>query len=699
MFRISKIVSVFIILTGIFILFSVSAQAGDSLQWNGWRGLEKEGIYSAGDLPVEWSSDKNIKWKTPVPGSGHSSPVIYGENIVVTTAYETDQHSEAIQLFQSAILVISILVFILFVLQLKNINLPPGKQGLYLVSGLLIQAFLLGFILFYSLTGNVFRIPENSEHITRTYRWFYSGAILALSTLVSAYSFRAKGIFQIVFGIVLLSIGGFLILFRPFPEYYPITGDHFMVETIQKVLAYTIAVGTGLFVVIMLKKFRRGKALAENLKTKRWTRWILLALTGIAFLTGLYSMGLYRWVIYHIPAGTLYFPEPDLYYRDGYIFIRILGFSTTLWFVYLLFFESGKVLGKQKFFSASLILLALLMFAEKNYLHNEKTYTRAVVCLEKETGSVKWTREMFAAEQQDLHPDNSPASPTPIITKNRIFAYFGSPGLACLNFDGEILWQRNDLIFEGIHGVGASPMYADGKIVILNDMSKAPSISVIDAETGITIWHKDRIPWEGLHGAHRTPSIYSSGDTTAIITWGKHGLSAYELESGIEINSFDLKSNGLQLIASIVSNGDTLFAPDQEYMHAFSLSGFLNDREMLLWSVEVDQRGPNCSSPVYYNGMLFMISENGFASCMDASSGEIVWREKLTGRYMASVLCTGSYVYFSSTDGLTTVCKAGSQYTKIAENYLGEGLFASFAPSDGEIFARTTQHVWCISQK
>ena len=59
--------------------------------WHQWRGPEATGVAPFGDPPVEWGEDKNVRWKTEIPGKGHASPVVWGERIFVLTAIETDK--------------------------------------------------------------------------------------------------------------------------------------------------------------------------------------------------------------------------------------------------------------------------------------------------------------------------------------------------------------------------------------------------------------------------------------------------------------------------------------------------------------------------------------------------------------------------------------------------------------------------------
>jgi outer membrane protein assembly factor BamB len=67
--------------------FAAFAQAGNE-EWSGWRGPRRDGTSGESGFPVRWSATENVVWRIPVPGKGHSSPVVWGDRIFVTTCLE-----------------------------------------------------------------------------------------------------------------------------------------------------------------------------------------------------------------------------------------------------------------------------------------------------------------------------------------------------------------------------------------------------------------------------------------------------------------------------------------------------------------------------------------------------------------------------------------------------------------------------------
>jgi outer membrane protein assembly factor BamB len=103
-------------------------------------------------------------------------------------------------------------------------------------------------------------------------------------------------------------------------------------------------------------------------------------------------------------------------------------------------------------------------------------------------------------------------------------------------------------------------------------------------------------------------------------------------------------------------------------------------------------------SPVAHADMFFVVSDNGIASCFQATSGELKWKQRLGRRHSASAVSAGGYVYFVDDDGETFVVRAAPTYKLAAQNTLGESCFASPAVSRGQLFIRTVNHLYCIGK-
>lgn len=85
------------VLAGVFLLISGSAGAGDSdaaANWPQWRGARGQGVAEEKGYPVRWSATENLRWKTAIPGDGHSSPIVWGDRVFLTSTVRGEQLPE-----------------------------------------------------------------------------------------------------------------------------------------------------------------------------------------------------------------------------------------------------------------------------------------------------------------------------------------------------------------------------------------------------------------------------------------------------------------------------------------------------------------------------------------------------------------------------------------------------------------------------
>ena len=116
----------------------------------------------------------------------------------------------------------------------------------------------------------------------------------------------------------------------------------------------------------------------------------------------------------------------------------------------------------------------------------------------------------------------------------------------------------------------------------------------------------------------------------------------------------------------------------------------------VLWTYSTGT--PETSSPVLWYNLLFFVSDDGYARCLDAEHGTLHWKERLRGEYCASPIASEGRIFFLNTAGLATVISAAQCFDKLSDNQLPDETFASPAVSDGCIFIRGRKQLYCIGQ-
>ena len=119
----------------------------------------------------------------------------------------------------------------------------------------------------------------------------------------------------------------------------------------------------------------------------------------------------------------------------------------------------------------------------------------------------------------------------------------------------------------------------------------------------------------------------------------------------------------------------------------------------IVWKVE--KGVPECPSPLYYQGRVYMIKNGGMVTCVDAKTGEVKYRDRLGagGPYYASPVAGDDKIYAASVRGFVTVFECGDQLKVLAKNNLGERISATPALVDGKIYIRTDKHLYAFGSR
>ncbi len=324
-----------------------------------------------------------------------------------------------------------------------------------------------------------------------------------------------------------------------------------------------------------------------------------------------------------------------------------------------------------------------------------------VLCYRRSDGELLWHTKLFgSAQPEGLFPPGGMAVPTPATDGQRLFALFGTGDLACLDLDGKPVWVRSLAQdygpFRNRWGMAASPLLAGDGLVVQVDHAGPSYLLCVDAATGATRWRTLRdafVNWT-------SPVLATVKGRKQVIAAGTTKVQGYDLDDGKEL--WSVTGLQVQCIPTPVVEGDLLFAVSgrDHYTLAVRLDGERGDltKSHVAWKVR--SGGAYVVSPLCLGGRYYYVEDNGFANCLEAATGAKLWRERLGGgKYQASPVAGADKLYFASTEGLVTVVKAGTSYEELARNELGEGIVASPALSDGQIFLRGERHLFCVGEE
>ena len=320
------------------------------------------------------------------------------------------------------------------------------------------------------------------------------------------------------------------------------------------------------------------------------------------------------------------------------------------------------------------------------------------ICLNADDGTILWNEEVFAKDKasSQIHSKNSEASPTPLLEGDRLYLHFGHHGTACLDLSGKVLWRNSSLTYPPVHGNGGSPVIAGNALIFSADGASDPFVVALNKANGEVFWKVPRQSDASKKFSFSTPLVIQVKGKTQVVTAGSNVISGLDPESGAEI--WRVRYDGYSVVPRPVYGQGLIFMStgfDHPQVLAIRPDGAGDVTSThVQWS---SKRGaPNTPSLLLVGTELYLASDNGVVSCLDAKTGKVHWDERIAGRCSASPVYADGKIYIQTEEGVGVVLRAGQTFQKLAENDLQERTLASCAMTPGAIYIRGQTHLFKI---
>ena len=330
-------------------------------------------------------------------------------------------------------------------------------------------------------------------------------------------------------------------------------------------------------------------------------------------------------------------------------------------------------------------------------------YIFRVIALNRADGKILWEKTVAEEEvQARIHQTASHISNSSVTDGKFLYAYFGSRGLFCLDFKGNIIWKRDfgQMQKRNNFGEGSSPALYGNKIVVQWDHEGQSEIFCMDKSTGKDLWKKER----DEPSSWSTPFILEYNGKVQVITTASNKVRSYNLDNG------DLIWECSGLTGNVTPNavfGDGILYVMSGH-RGFALlavrmadaKGDISGSKAIVWSTNVNT--PYVPSPLLVNKRLYFLRVNtGALSCLDAATGKVHYGMEMLANlgtvYNSPVYASGRIYQLGGT-GLTYTLKDGPGLEIISENKLDDSFAASPAIAGDEIFLRGQKFVYCIAE-
>ena len=353
-----------------------------------------------------------------------------------------------------------------------------------------------------------------------------------------------------------------------------------------------------------------------------------------------------------------------------------------------------------------------VIWGERIFLNVAEGNDLYLWCVDRTKGEAIWKKHLGNGNTKMRKQNMS--SPSPVTDGKSVWVMTGTGVLKSFDFSGNELWARDvqkDYGRFGLNwGYASSPLLYDDALFVqvLHGMrTNDPSYLLrVDKKTGKTVWRVER-PTKAIMespDSYTTPALVRQGDSVEIVITGGDCVTGHDPATGKEL----WRANGLnpdnhpnyRIVASPVVYEGIVYAPTRVKPLLAIKAGGRGDvtQSSRLWAFD---HGPDVPTPVTDGKYFYVVDDRGVMWCLDAKTGQGIWGPQRikSATYSSSPVLADGKLYVTSEEGLTTVLKAGPKFEVMAENNLNDYTLSSPAISDGQIFMRTAQYLYCIGKR
>jgi outer membrane protein assembly factor BamB len=337
-----------------------------------------------------------------------------------------------------------------------------------------------------------------------------------------------------------------------------------------------------------------------------------------------------------------------------------------------------------------------------------------VRALEVATGKTRWTTEVHRGRPfGGRHRKNTYASETPATDGERLYVLVGNVGTFALSLEGgRVLWRAplparpSYLDF----GTASSPVVNEGQVIVLADNQEESFLASFDAKTGRERWRTRRDFGKAMvRSSFTTPFLWKNSRGTEIVTLSPQAIVSYDLEGR---ERWRLTGTSMVAAPTPVADGDLLFvgagSPSENQRPLLAIragaSGDITLEDGATTSAYVawnqERGGPYITSPLLYEGRLYVLFDQGFFGAYDAQSGRQLYKVRFPDgapTFSASPWAHGGRIFCLSEQGETFVIAAGDEWKLLGKNPLGEMSLATPALAHNSLFLRTAGRLYRLA--
>jgi outer membrane protein assembly factor BamB len=307
---------------------------------------------------------------------------------------------------------------------------------------------------------------------------------------------------------------------------------------------------------------------------------------------------------------------------------------------------------------------------------------------------------------------SSHASATPATNGAYVVALFGSEGLFCFDAAGKPLWKRDlgvmdvGLVDDPTYqwGPASSPIIVDNLVIVQNDRHRDSYLVAFDLATGREAWRSARTEWPSWStpallrpstASGSAPSTSAGQARAELVTNSPHFIRGHDPRTGKELWRVEDPEGEVKVVTPVAADG--LMIVTGGYPSGGRPIYAIRPGGQVAWRTE--NGSPYTPTPIVYEGLLYVLRDNGVLTVYDVKSGERVYQQRVatgTGGFSASPVAADGRIYFTSEDGDVYVIRAGRTFELLGRNSMGQVCMATPAISGDMLIVRTRSMLYGI---
>ena len=331
-----------------------------------------------------------------------------------------------------------------------------------------------------------------------------------------------------------------------------------------------------------------------------------------------------------------------------------------------------------------------VIWGDRLFLTGADATAQFIYCYNRNNGEIIWEHPVNdvsrnTSEVPRVTDDTGYAAPTVVTDGTNVCAIYATGDVVCVDLEGKRKWARNLGLPDNHYGHSSSLLIHKGILLIQFDTNQQGKVLGLDVSTGETKWETPRdskISWA-------SPILARIGDHTELILSTSPQVAGYNPLTGEELWSIDCLMGE---VGPSPGFSDGIVYATNEYAVLAAIKP--GQQPEILW--ETNEYLPEVASPVVENGLVFIGTSYGVIVCYDATNGEILWEFECDDGIYASPMIADNKVFFLDMGGKMHIFKTDRTMTLMGEPELGEGSVSTPSFSDGRIYLRGYNFLYCI---